>query len=84
MTTKEFNQICKLSDKLMKHGVNVSDFVCEVVVPYKSNLWLVRHETTVADIVEGDSVTVHMNQITDIAIAVEDSEDTEDGYDITE
>ena len=78
MTTKEFNQICKLSDKLMKHGVNVSDFVCEVVVPYKGNLWLVRHETTVADIVEGDSVTVHMNQIIGIDLADEEEGDIED------
>lgn len=63
MTDFDFRQICELSDDLLEHGETISEYLREVVVPYNGKLYKVQHETTMNDILEGESVTVNIFEI---------------------
>lgn len=64
MTDYDFKNICIISDGLLEHGQQVSEFLVEVVIPYRGKLYKVQHETTMDDILDGESVTVNVFEIT--------------------
>lgn len=78
MSDEEFAEIAVLSDELIEHGVQIDEFNREVVIPYKGSIYLVTQETTMDDIIEGDSVTIHIHQIIGIDLADEEEGDIED------
>jgi hypothetical protein len=72
MSDEDFAEIAILSDDLIEHGVEIDEFNREVVVPHKGDIYLVRQETTVDDIIEGNSVTIHIHKIVEIELMEED------------